>query len=330
MDPQTHSTIRQQLVERRGRLQEWIAGGMDRPQIARLLEEVDDALDRMERGTYGVCVACGEAVEERRLLVDPLLRNCLDHLTTEQQRALEHDLDLAWRLQQELLPRRDITLAGWEIDYHYEAVGPVSGDYCEVMPLADGGMFFSVGDVSGKGIAASMLMSQLHAIFRSLGNLGLSLEDMMSRANRLLCESSMPSFYATLACGRAGESGEVEMCNAGHLPSLWVQGHQVKRIEGGGLPLGLFCSGKYRVDRIRLNPGDSLILYSDGLSEATNPQLEEYGLDRLSSLLVNLRSEPPRALIEACLTDLRQFLGDVPKNDDLTVLAIRRQNRSAG
>ncbi len=330
MEAQTQSIIRQQLLDRRGQLEELISGGIGRAPLVPLLEQVDDALRRMEQGTYGLCVACGEAVEEPRLLVDPLLRNCLDHLTTEQQRALEHDLDLAWRLQQELLPRRDMTLAGWETDYHYEAVGPVSGDYCEVMPLPGGGMFFAVGDVSGKGIAASMLMSQLHAIFRSLGSLGLSLEDLMSRANRLLCESTMPSFYATLVCGRAGSTGEVEICNAGHLPSLWMRNGQVTRIEAGGVPLGLFCSGSYQVNRIKVEPGDSLVLYSDGLSEAANRQLEEYGLDRLSSLLGGLYGESPRNLIGGCLADLRRFLGDAPRGDDLTMLAIRRQAGSLG
>ncbi len=330
MEIQTQSIIKQQLLDRRGRLHGLISNGIDRAPLARLLEQVDAALGRMDQGTYGLCVACGDTVEEQRLLVDPLLRNCLDHLTTEQQRALEHDLDLAWRLQQELLPRRDMNLAGWEIDYHYEAVGPVSGDYCEVMPLPDGGMFFSVGDVSGKGIAASMLMSQLHAIFRSLGSLGLSLEDLMSRANRLLCESSMPAFYATLVCGRAGSTGEVEICNAGHLPSLWVRSGQVTRIEAGGVPLGLFCSGAYQVNRIKVDPGDSLVLYSDGLSEAANRQLEEYGLDRLSSLLGGLHAEPPRSLIGSCLADLRRFLGEAPRGDDLTILAIRRQAGPVG
>ena len=325
MDAQIEGILRHQLLDRRGRLQDAIPVVAERAPLVRLLEQVDEALARMDQGTYGLCEVCNEAVEGQRLLVDPLLRNCLDHLTAEQQRTLERDLDLARHLQQELLPRRDARLDGWEIDYHYEPVGPVSGDYCDVMQLPDGDTFFALGDVSGKGIAASMLMSHLHAIFRSLGSIELPMDEMISRANRLFCESTTPSFFATLVCGRAGGTGEVQICSAGHPPALWASGGQITRIEAGGLPLGLFCSGDYQVSRIRMEPGDALVLYSDGLSEAAHPRLGEYGLDRLSALVGARYSEAPGALIGACLADLRSFLDGAGRTDDLTILAMRRQ-----
>ena len=330
MDVQTEGILKHQLYDRRERLQAAVPLASDRAPLTRLLQEVDDALERMNQGTYGLCVVCNDPVEERRLLVDPLLRNCLDHLTAEQQRALEQDLDLAWRLQRELLPRSDLELAEWEIGYHYEPVGPVSGDYCDVIPLPDGAMFFALGDVSGKGIASSMMMSHLHAIFRSLGSLGLPLDEMMGRANRLFCESTMPAFFATLVCGRADRSGEVETCNAGHLPSLWVHDKRVTRLEAGGLPLGLFCNSSYSAERLHLGRGDLLLLYTDGLSEAQNPVAGEYGLERLAALATFHRLDAPNALVGACLDDLAQFLGGAPRTDDLAILAIRRRHDMAG
>jgi sigma-B regulation protein RsbU (phosphoserine phosphatase) len=325
MDAQTEVILKQQLSDRRERLQAAIPQAHDPAPLVHLLEEVDDALGRMSRGAYGLCVICNDPVEESRLLVDPLLRNCLDHLTPEQQRALEQDLDLAWRLQRELLPRADLRLTEWEIGYHYEPVGPVSGDYCDVIPLPDGAMFFALGDVSGKGIAASMMMSHLHAIFRSLGSLDLPLDEMMGRANRLFCESSMPAFFATLVCGRADQSGEVETCNAGHLPSLWVRGNNITRLEAGGLPLGLFCSSSYTAEKLHMEKGELLLLYTDGLSEARNPVTGEYGLERIETLAGLHRLDSPRVLVGACLNDLSQFLGGAPRTDDLAILAIRRQ-----
>ena len=325
MDVQTDDILRHQLHDRRERLQAAIPLTPDPAPLVSLLQEVDDALERMKQGTYGLCVICHDPVEEQRLLVDPLLRNCLDHLTAEQQRALEQDLELAWRLQRELLPRADLDLAAWEVGYHYEPVGPVSGDYCDVIPLPDGAMFFALGDVSGKGIASSMMMSHLHAIFRSLGGLGLPLDEMVGRANRVFCESTVPAFFATLVCGRAARSGEVEMCNAGHLPALWVREHEVTRLEAGGLPLGLFCNSTYSVQEVRVGHGDLLFLFTDGLSEARNPIAGEYGLDRIAALATAHRLDAPRALVGAYVDDLARFLGGAPRTDDLAVLAMRRR-----
>lgn len=326
MDVQMEGILKHQLHDRRDRLQAAISLAPDPAPLVNLLQEVDDALERMNRGTYGLCVICNDPVEERRLLVDPLLRNCLDHLTSEQQRALEQDLELAWRLQRELLPRADLDLPAWEIGYHYEPVGPVSGDYCDVIPLPDGGMFFALGDVSGKGIASSMMMSHLHAIFRSLGGLGLPLDEMMGRANRVFCESTTPAFFATLVCGRADRSGEVETCNAGHLPALWVRHEQVTRLEASGLPLGLFCNSSYSTEKVRVARGDLLFLYTDGLSEARNPVAGEYGVERIAALASARRLDAPRAVVGACLDDLARFLAGAPRTDDLAVLALRRRD----
>lgn len=209
--------LRQQLIERRHRLQAELPAEDD-AELIRLLNEVDAALERMDRGIYGFCDVCHEPVEGDRLMMDPLTRFCLDHLTAEQQRALEYDLQLAANIQKGLLPKRAVQLAGWEVHYHYEPLGPVSGDYCDIIAGQDGdaGLLLLLGDVSGKGVAASMLMAHLNALFRSLAGLNLTVCDMMERANRVFCESTLASHFATLVCMRAGVSGDIEICNAGH------------------------------------------------------------------------------------------------------------------
>ena len=110
-------------------------------------------------------------------------------------------------------------------------------------------------------------MTHLSAIFRSLLSLDLSLTEMVSRANRLFCESTAPSHYATLVCGRATPDG-VEICNAGHCPPLLFRQDATERLDSTGLPLGLFCGGKYTTRHLSLGPGESLVLYSDGITEA--------------------------------------------------------------
>jgi sigma-B regulation protein RsbU (phosphoserine phosphatase) len=173
-----------------------------------------------------------------------------------------------------------------------------------------------------------MLMAHLHAIFRALVATGLPTDELVERASRIFRESTVSPYFATLVCGRARTSGEVELCNAGHCPPLLIQAGEVTRLEATGLPLGLFSEGQYSVETVRLRPGDSLLLYTDGLTEARNVADEEYGEERLTNLAGKRKTPRPRPLVDACLDDLATFLSGVPLKDDLTLMAIGRTNGS--
>ena len=325
-DTMIDSFLRQQLLDRRQRLHSAIAETREIASLVQLLKEVDSALERMENGSYGICEFCHEPVEKERLIADPLVRYCLDHLTPDQQRALEQDLELASHLQRELLPKQNLSYGGWQVYYHYEPLGPVSGDYCDVLVRESegGNLFFVLADASGKGVTASMLTAHLHAIFRALIDTGLPLQKLVERASRIFRESTMSPYFATLVCGRARTSGEIEVCNAGHCPPLLLRGKKVTRLEATGLPLGLFCDGNYSTQTMALAPGDSLLLYTDGLSEARDGTDKEYGETRLAELTGVRQDLPPRELVEACLEDVAVFRSGTPMKDDLTVMAIRR------
>jgi len=275
--------LHSQLEERKRRLQAAIALAPRKAGLAGLLREVDSALERMAKGSYGLCEECHEAIEEDRLLADPLVCYCLDHLSESQRAELQRDLDLASQVQRNLLPQVNLRAAGWETSYHYAPIGPVSGDYCDLIP-SDGQLFFVLGDVSGKGVAASMLMTQLHALFRSLSGVGLPLGEMVTQANRVFCESALAGQYATLVCGQAKPSGEAEIHNAGHCPAIVVGHGGVLRIESTGLPLGMFHEFEFSATRLHLQAGDMLFLYTDGLSEARRAD-DEYGVDRVTHLV---------------------------------------------
>ncbi len=318
--------IRGQLEERRKRLEKAVARNPESTPLTQLLEEVDSALERVEEGSYGICETCHDSIEKERLIADPLVRFCLDHLTFEQQRALEADLQLASRIQRALLPKQNLQYAGWQVHYHYEPAGPVSGDYCDLIHMDNGAgeMFFLLGDVSGKGVAACMLMTQLHAMFRSLISAGLPLDQLVALANRVFCESTMAGQYATLVCGKANRSGEVELFSAGHLPCLVVRKGHVTAIEATGVPLGMFASGQYAAKTTVLDPGDTLFLYTDGLSEARDRAGDEYGVGRLARFVGERHTLSPDALTAACLNELRSFASGTPPTDDLTIMTIRR------
>jgi len=315
------SFLHNQLEERKRRLETVIVQTPDNANLQALLREVDFALDRFAAGTYGLCETCHDAVERDRLLADPLICYCLDHLTQFERAALQRDLDLASELQRRLLPATDLKVDGWETSYHYAPLGPVSGDYCDLYPF-NGQLFFMLGDVSGKGVAASMRMTQLHALFRSLIGMGLPLAEIVIHINRFLCDCGLAGQYATLVCGRAIPSGDVELFNAGHPPAIAVQHGSARLLESTGLPLGMFHETAFPSACLQLCGGDLLFLYTDGLSEARGDD-GEYGIDRLTNLILQQASCCACDVISACLEDLREFAGSNPGMDDVTLLAVR-------
>lgn len=315
--------LRPRIVERRARL---AAAGrsLSAEYVHDLLAEVDAALQRIDNGSYGRCETCHDSIEPDRLERNPLARFCLDHLTVEEMRAHEQDLELATRIQARLLPPDAVMAGEWETQHRYEPAGVVGGDYCEIAAPGDGGaLFFALGDVAGKGVAASLLMTHLSAIFRSLLSLDLPLADLIRRANRLFCDSTPATHYATLAAGcAAGDS--VELCNAGHCAPLLLRRGGIERVDANGLPLGLFCDGRYAVNRLRLDHQDTLVLYSDGITEAQDPAGNEYGEERLVECLGRQAARGAAAMADGVLEDLARFRGGGSRLDDITLLIVRR------
>ncbi len=208
--------------------------------------------------------------------------------------------------------------------YYYRPAGVVSGDYCDLIDGEDQSLHFVLGDVSGKGVAASMLMAHLHAMFRTLVSVNLPLERMVERASRVFCESTLPTQYATLIYGRAGTNGQVELCNAGHLPALVAHNGAVSSLAATGLPVGVFCSETFTVDRVLLEKGDTLLLYTDGVSESVDNNGNEYGVERLANLLRENKKLSPETLIKLCVDELSAFSSHRSPIDDLTLMAIQR------
>jgi len=315
-------TVREQLLARRERLESVLERNPSE-QFTELLTQVDQALERVDHGTLGVCVVCHGAVEEDRILRDPLVSVCLDCLSPTQQRALEYDLELAARIQNGSLPAADLSIPGWEIAYHYQPAGLVGGDYCDVLEDGKGGVYFIIADVAGKGVAAAMLTANLRAMFRALMPLGLRMEKMLAQANRLFCESKLPMQYATLIVGHSSAEGETELVNAGHLPGLLLRQGSMELFESNDLPLGMFCDQQFTASRTRLSPGDAVVLFTDGICEAQNTNGDEYGLPTLRALFEQYGLCCPQRLVDICREHVAQFRGGAARTDDETLLVVQ-------
>ena len=326
MHVNAYSPVRDQIVDRRRKLETAILTLGPRTELTRLLSEVDSALERLAHGTYGLCDVCHDPIESDRLLADPLARFCLDHLPPSEQRALEQDLQLAARVQQGLLPNPQFSSAAWDVAYAYRPARIVSGDYCDLVAM-NGDLFFMVGDVSGKGVAAATVMSQLHALVRALLSAQLPLAQLVERTSRLLCESTLPTQYATLVCGRAAADGRVELCNAGHVPPLLVNGDSMRRLPPGGMPIGMFCAQQFDVQQVNLAPGDMLVLCTDGLTESEGGDMnvrDQFGLDRLAHTIREYAAASSPALVGACVHAVESWRSFGRPEDDLTLMILRR------
>ena len=272
---------------------------------------------------FGICEICDAPIESERLIEDPLNRICLECFSPDQRRALEHDLSLASSIQRRLLPKPEFEVPGWEGYYHYEPHGAVSGDFCDVIRDGDETLVL-LGDISGKGVSAALLMSHLSAIFRGLSGSGLPLVEIMERANRLFCAAIPAGSFATMVAARLRTDGGVELSNAGHVPPI-VHNGRIDRLPPDGVPLGLFCQSAYTSQPLHLETGDRLVLVTDGLIESTDDNETEYGVDALASLVESHPNEGPRDLAAHLVTDAVRFRNGRRANDDTTLMVVRRR-----
>ena len=327
--------VRDRLLARREHLAR-LAGERREQRLVELLRRVDGALAAIDVGHWGVCSVCHEHLsEEAALRGDPLVTVCLECLSVEERRALERDLQAAALVQRSFLPGRSQAFAGWELAFHWEPHGSVSGDHVDLVRPAGPGepLHLLLGDVMGKGVAASLLQSHLHALFRALALPVVPLREVLERVNRLFWEATGGSRYATMVALRLHPDGRVEMANAGHPRPLLADSRGVRPVEGSGLPLGLFAGAEYASRELRLGDADTLLLYTDGWTEATAPAStsdgetccdEEYGIGRAAAALRRAARSAPSDVLAALRADLASYLGAVPVQDDITLLVARR------
>ncbi len=254
------------------------------------------------------------------------------HLTDRivEQERLRRELILAAEVQKRLFPEkapdvRSVQLAG----YCLPARG-VGGDYYDFLRIGSDQLGVALADVAGKGIAAALVMSVVQASLRSLADdPAISLSQLTSKINRLLCASTGPNSYATFFYARLDETTRhLEYVNGGHNPPFLLRNHEsgaIEELTTGGMIVGMFPFSQYEEGTVQLGPGDVLMLFTDGVSEAHNPQEEEFGEARLKEVLRRYRHLSAGEMSSAVLGELRQWMADAPQYDDLTFVLMKIQ-----
>lgn len=259
------------------------------------------------------------------------LENVRLHVAALAKERLEREMQLAGDIQSRILPKSVPTTPGFELVGWNRPAQQVGGDYYDFLPLAGERLGLTVGDVSGKGIPAALLVSTLHSAVRLLLDRIEVGSAMLSRLNEHILASSAPNKFITLLLAELdAATGVLRYVNAGHNPGVLVRADGTKSLlDSGGLPLGLLAGSTYRSESLTIAPGDLLCLYSDGITEAASPADEEFGLERLCGLLGNMRAQPLPALVERIDREVREFSAGQPQGDDQTLVLLRRSAAGA-
>ena len=240
-----------------------------------------------------------------------------------QRQRLEQELDIAREIQQALLPRGFREFPHLAISAVNTPCHAVGGDYFDVFPMSDDRTAFVIADVAGKGIGAALLTTMLQGALTGM-TLGTDPARVIQHINDFLCQHAEVGKYATLFFGMLDREGNLDYLNAGHPSPLLLRDGEISEIfTQGSYPVGLIPTATYVAFRERLEPGDTLVLFSDGVTEAADPQEQMYGVPRLSEALAGLKDAPLEQLQKRVVDSVEKFARGADQADDITLLFIR-------
>ena len=262
------------------------------------------------------------------LLISIFLINLLVLLEVADRLSLKGELEVAREIQLAMLPTGTFTAGDAEICGLTRPANTVGGDFYDVLPLPDGRVIVTIGDVAGKGSPAALLMALLLAVLRTLVDEQLEPPALIARLNKQICRHSPASRFITLFYAvYTPSTGEIAYVNAGQNPPLLRRTDgSIERLHATGVALGMFEASTYEASHAIVQAGDLLVLYSDGITEAENPAgvpFEETGLERF---LAARGGEPPAVLAPALLKAVESHAADSRFTDDLTVLVVKRRS----
>jgi len=340
MDGGLLTRIRESLRSKRQGLQDWaestkpekvqdVLGPASREALDRHLAVIDTALEQAEGNKLGMCVVCHEPVESRLIQMDYTACVCIEHFSDEERRSLESELELAGAVQRSLLPQQPPVFSHLEIAAFSRPAQIVGGDYFDFFPFADDRHGVAISDVAGHGMSSSLIMASLQAMLRTLTLEHESPAELVAQINRLCIHNIQFTTFVTLFLAAFDpEARQLTYCNAGHNPPMLLRGGAdgrgaIEWLSPTGAAVGLTEDSAYREETIDLASGDVLVLYTDGITETTDPLGEFFGPKRLITLIRRNAGLSAQDLVHAIRDGLEGFAEGASQADDVTVVVIR-------
>lgn len=301
-------------------------GGTPIKEVRQVISEHDDALDSIDCGEFGKCTKCSGEIATERVELDFTTCVCLDHYSESQKRVLERDLELSAKVQRQLLPHTTPVLPCTQIAAHTEPAQVVGGDYFDFFSYPNGAQGVIIADVMGKGLSASMLMSNLQASLRILGPEYTELHSLANRLNELFLNNiKLVSFISVFLVRIDEKANLLQYCNGGHNPAIWWEAasETIHWLRPTGPAIGLTRNASFKTKDLHFATGDLLLLYTDGLIEARNSQDEEFGKERLATYVKEHLHLSANLFLVGLRGTIKEFAGK--PHDDMTMVVLKGQ-----
>ena len=332
--------IRNGLLQKREWLTDWLhstplnikevmLGPSTEQSVICCVDVIDEAIAKADSKTLGKCEVCHEDVDPELLEVDYTASVCIDHLSEQERRHLEGELELAKNVQKMLLPQEAPTLPGLEIAAFSKPAQILGGDYFDFIDFRNGFHGLAIADVAGHGVSASLHMASIQALLRTLVPVNKSPAEVMRQVHKLFIHNIRFETFVTFFIGAFDSSTKaLTYCNAGHQPPLVLhktkgEKESVEMLWPTGAAIGLVEEADLAEKTIELQEKDLLVMYTDGVTEAVNPQNQEFGRERLAKLSQNINNIPVKKLIQEIKKSLEGFSEGKPLVDDTTIVICR-------
>ncbi|ATX80963.1 sigma-B regulation protein RsbU (phosphoserine phosphatase) [Mariprofundus ferrinatatus] len=258
-------------------------------------------------------------------MVAVAIDNARTHERVVQQQLLQHDLELAKSIQESFLPGEPPEVDGYQVAFHMSTAFEVGGDFYDAAQLPDGRMAYLIGDISGKGVSAAMIMSTVLSDIRMELTHGGTAAEILNRLNITLCNKAKNGMFVSLILMLLDpETGVIEIANAGHLPPVHILSQRIwQHNEASGPPAGIILDASYDVDRLTLEPGEMVLLYTDGITEARNEHHIMLGEGRLLAWL-NECPDTAESCMSFLIERIRAYTEGAAQSDDITLLILGR------
>lgn len=279
-------------------------------------------LDSREKATL-LTKSTQSAVETLATEAAVAIQNARLYREALEKAKLEQELRIAAEIQQALMPEPHRSGPFFESAGSMIPSRAIGGDFFEYADGPAGEFGFALGDVAGKGAPAALLSAVIQGMFATQATLNEGPRATLQRLNTVLLRRGIESRFATMFYGILCPDGRLVCCNAGHNPPVVLGRQGITRLETGGLILGLFENASYEEETVQLDPGDLVVVFSDGVSEARSASDEEFGEDRLLEVLSAGRGDDPPAILDRLLREIREFAQGAVQSDDITIMVVR-------